>query len=61
MRVTWEDIENKDRARADRILRSTAARRRRKTTKNIRETLLTNRWAKARKARKNGKKANEMD
>lgn len=61
MRVTWEDIENKDRARADRILRSTAARRRRKTTKNIRETLLTNRWAKARKARKNGKKANKMD
>lgn len=53
--VSYEDIEFKDYKKSDRMLRSEAARARRKETKNIREQRTMAQWAKARRERKNGK------
>ena len=53
--VSYEDIEFKDYKRSDRMLRSEAARARRKETKHIREQRTMAQWAKARRERKNGK------
>ena len=53
--VSYEDVEFKDYKRSDRMLRSEAARARRKETKNIREQRTMAQWAKARRERKNGK------
>ena len=53
--VTYEDVEFKDVKKADRMLRSAAARARRKVTKQIREMKLFNEWARARRERKNAK------
>lgn len=50
--IAYEEIEFKDRRKADRMLRSTAARRRRKFTKNVRETRTLNEWARQRRVRK---------
>lgn len=46
------DIETKPRKKADRMLRSNAARKRRRFLKNIRETRLNNFYAKMRRSRK---------
>ena len=54
MRVTAEDIEQKDMTKADRMERSDAARQRRKETKAMREARLLNEYAKARREKKNG-------
>lgn len=51
--IAYDEIEFKDRKKADRMLRSESARRRRRVTKNVRETRIINQWAKARRARKN--------
>lgn len=53
--VTYEEVENKNYKRADRMLRSAAARARRKVTKQIKEMKLFNEWAHARRERKNAK------
>lgn len=53
--VSYEDVEFKDYKKSDRMLRSEAARARRKETKNIREQRTMAQWAKARRERKNGK------
>lgn len=53
--VAYEDVEFKDYKKSDRMLRSEAARQRRKETKQIREQKVINEWAKARRERKNGK------
>ena len=53
--VSYEDVEFKDYKKSDRMLRSEAARARRKETKQIREQRVVNEWAKARRERKNGK------
>ena len=53
--VSYEDIEFKDYKESDRMLRSEAARARRKETKQIREQRVMAQWAKARRERKNGK------
>lgn len=50
--IAYEEIENKNRQRADRMSRSESARRRRKETKNVRETRTLNLFAKARRMRK---------
>jgi hypothetical protein len=50
--TVFEEIVVKDLARADRMLRSESARRRRKTGKQIRETKIVNQWAKSRRQRK---------
>ena len=50
--TAYEEIEEKNRQRADRMLRSDSARRRRKETKNVRETRTLNLFAKARRMRK---------
>ena len=50
--IAYEEIEFKDRRLADRMLRSESARRRRKETKNVRETRTLNKFAKARRMRK---------
>lgn len=50
--IAYEEIELKDRRQADRMLRSESARRRRKETKNVRETRTLNKFAKARRMRK---------
>lgn len=53
--VTHEDINinfNKGVTKADRMLRSDAARARRKELKQIREMKIVNEWAKARRERK---------
>lgn len=52
----------KDKARADRMLRSKAARARRKTVKSVRNQRLDNLYARARRLRKRGVKINaEVD
>lgn len=51
--VAYEDVEFKDLKKADRMLRSEAARQRRKELKQVRETRILNEWAKARRERKN--------
>jgi len=53
--TAYEEIENKDRAKAERMLRSESARRRRKALKNVRETKILNEWARQRRIRKRGK------
>jgi hypothetical protein len=53
MRVTPEDIENKDMSKANRMERSETARQRRKETKQMRETRLMNEYAKKRREKKN--------
>lgn len=53
--VTYEEVEFKDYKKSDRMLRSEAARQRRRETKHIREMRVVNEWAKARRERKNGK------
>lgn len=50
--VAYEDVEFKDLKKADRMLRSEAARQRRKELKQVRETRTLNEWAKARRERK---------
>jgi len=50
--TAYEEIENKDRAKAERMLRSESARRRRKALKNVRETRTLNEWARQRRIRK---------
>ena len=50
--IAYEEIELKDRQRANRMSRSESARRRRKETKNVRETRTLNEYAKARRMRK---------
>lgn len=47
-----DPIEIKDMKKADRMLRSEAARHRRKELKMVREMKVVNEWAKARRARK---------
>lgn len=54
--IAYEEIEHKDYTKAERMLRSEAARARRKETKNVRETKIMNEWARARRARKSAKK-----
>jgi hypothetical protein len=53
--VAYEDVQFKDYKKSDRMLRSEAARSRRKETKQIREARVMAQWAKARRERKNGK------
>lgn len=53
--VSYEDVEFKDYKKSDRMLRSEAARARRKETKQIREQRTLAQWAKSRRERKNGK------
>lgn len=48
----FEEIETKSYKRAERMLRSEAARQRRKELKEVRETRILNEWAKQRRARK---------
>ena len=48
----YDEIEFKDRKRADRMLRSEGARRRRKTVKGVRETKVLNEYARNRRLRK---------
>jgi len=50
--IAYEDIEFKDYKKASRMLRSKAARMRRKETKLVREARLLNEWARARRERK---------
>lgn len=50
--TAYDEIEFKDRKRADRMLRSEAARRRRKSLKNVREVRVSNEWARNRRLRK---------
>ena len=50
--VTFEDVEFKDMSKADRMLRSEAARARRKQTKNVREMKVVNEWARIHRAKK---------
>jgi hypothetical protein len=50
--VAYEDIESKERKRAMRMLRSETARRRRRVTKQVRETRLLNEYARQRRIRK---------
>lgn len=50
--TTFEQIEQKDMSRANRMSRSVAARRRRRSMKDTREIRMQNRFAKARRARK---------
>lgn len=54
--VSYEDVEFKNYKKSDRMLRSETARARRKETKQIREKLIINEWAKSRRERKNAKK-----
>ena len=51
-KTAFEEIETKPRKRADRMLRSESARRRRKSLKTVKETRILNEWAKARRERK---------
>ena len=50
--TTFEEIEFKDYKKADRNHKSISARRRRKLTKQIRETRLLNEYARQRRNRK---------
>jgi len=50
--TAFDEIETKPRKRAERMLRSDSARRRRKALKVVKETRILNEWAKARRARK---------
>jgi len=52
--VTYEDdsIELKDMSKAERMLRSEAARQRRKEIKLVREMKVTNEWARIHRAKK---------
>ena len=50
--VPFEDIEFKDKAKAERMLRSEAARARRKEIKQVRETKVVNEWARIHRAKK---------
>lgn len=52
----FEEIETKSYKKAERMLRSEAARQRRKELKEVKETKLLNEWAKQRRARKAAKK-----
>lgn len=52
MRVTPEDIENKNMSKAQRMQRDEAARQRRKETKQVRETRLMNEYAKKKREKK---------
>ena len=53
--TAYDEIEFKDQTRADRMLRSESARRRRKETKNVRENRTLNEWARQRRIRKRSK------
>jgi len=48
----YEDVEFKPASRGDRMLRSEAARERRRGLKRVRENRVLNEWARARRARK---------
>ena len=48
----YEDVEFKPASRGDRMLRSEAARERRRGLKHVRETRVLNEWARARRAKK---------
>lgn len=51
--VTYEEeIESKDMSKAERMLRSEAARARRKNVKLVREMKVTNEWARIHRAKK---------
>lgn len=50
--VTIEEIELKDMSKAERMLRSEAARNRRRETKHVREMKITNEWARRHRAKK---------
>lgn len=54
--TAFEEIETKSFKKAERMLRSEAARQRRKELKEVREARLLNEWAKARRQRKANKK-----
>lgn len=48
----YEDVELKPTVRGERMLRSEAARTRRKELKTVREKRVINEWARARRAKK---------
>lgn len=48
----YDDVDFKPGVRGERMLRSEAARTRRKTLKIVRESRVLNEWAKARRAKK---------
>lgn len=54
--TAFDEIETKSFKKAERMLRSEAARQRRKHLKEVREARLLNEWAKARRQRKATKK-----
>lgn len=50
--VTYDDLSVKDMKKAERMLRSQAARTRRRELKQVREMKVVNEWARARRERK---------